>query len=529
MSSYCLSFLSHGPVETAAAAIRLGGRWPVAVQHVLRARPKRASFRRSRTVLRGYASIVGTLVTPSGDDEIIAAAGKEASGFEPSMWRDFFINYEPKPLQACRSEEWMVERAEKLKDDVRRLFETCDSTERRMQLVDAVQHLGTDHLFKEEIEYSLSEINASEFISSSLHDVALRSRLLRQHGFRVSLDVFNKFKGDDGRFVSGITDDPRGLLSLYNAAHLLTHDEPELEEAITFATQHLASLSSGTDLNPHLIDQINRALDVPLPRTFRRMESLFHMSEYRQEEGHIPILLELAKLDFNLLQHVHLRELKAISEWWKDLYGYMGLSYIRDRVVESYVWSYVVFYEEGSALARMIFTKIIVFIILMDDTYDSYATIQECRKLNEAIQRWDESATPFLPEYMKKFYRALLKTFKEFEIHVEDDGQNRIDHTKKASSVTSTVPLLSVSTAVDRGDALTKEAFEWAANETSAKTACAKITRFMNDIAAFKRGRKNRGDVASTVECYMNENKVTSEDAFTKIDSMIEDEWRTIN
>ncbi len=66
----------------------------------------------------------------------------------------------------------------------------------------------------------------------------------------------------------------------------------------------------------------------------------------------------------------------------------MGLSYIRDRVVESYVWSYVVFYEEDSALARMIFTKIIAFIILMDDTYDSYATIQECRKLNEAIQRF---------------------------------------------------------------------------------------------------------------------------------------------
>lgn len=69
----------------------------------------------------------------------------------------------------------------------------------------------------------------------------------------------------------------------------------------------------------------------------------------------------------------------------------MGLSYIRDRVVESYVWSYVVFYEEDSALARMIFTKIIAFIILMDDTYDSYATIQECRKLNEAIQRFVSS------------------------------------------------------------------------------------------------------------------------------------------
>ncbi len=94
-----------------------------------------------------------------------------------------------------RSEGWMVERAEKLKDDVRTMFETCDSTEGRLQLVDAIQHLGIDHLFKEEIEYSLSEINASEFISSSLHDVALRFRLLRQHGFHVSpgINLYYKF------------------------------------------------------------------------------------------------------------------------------------------------------------------------------------------------------------------------------------------------------------------------------------------------------------------------------------------------
>lgn len=92
MSSHCLRFLSHGPVQTMA----------VAVPYVLRVRPNRASFRRSRTALRGRASIVGTPVgIPSGEDEIIAAAGKEASGFEPSVWRDFFINYEPKPLQAC--------------------------------------------------------------------------------------------------------------------------------------------------------------------------------------------------------------------------------------------------------------------------------------------------------------------------------------------------------------------------------------------------------------------------------------------
>lgn len=41
--------------------------------------------------------------------------------------------------------------------------------------------------------------------------------------------------------------------------------------------------------------------------------------------------------------------------------------------------------------------------------------------------------------------------------------------------------------------------------------------------------RKNKGDMSSTVECYMNEHNVTSEVAIAKINSLIEDEWKTIN
>lgn len=74
--------------------------------------------------------------------------------------------------------------------------------------------------------------------------------------------------------------------------------------------------------------------------------------------------------------------------WWRDLNEHVELSYLRDRVVESYTWSHMLFYEEGLAFTRITFTKIIVLIIMMDDTYDSHATIQECRKLNEAIQRF---------------------------------------------------------------------------------------------------------------------------------------------
>jgi hypothetical protein len=126
-------------------------------------------------------------------------------------------------------------------------------------------------------------------------------------------DVFHRFKDGNGTFKKDITSQPIALLSLYNAAHLLIHGEPLLEEAITFARRHL-ELVSGSLKSP-LAQQVKRALHRPLPRSCKRVETLHYISEYEEEEGHNPILLELAKLDFNLLQHVHLKELKSITEY----------------------------------------------------------------------------------------------------------------------------------------------------------------------------------------------------------------------
>ncbi|EAZ30283.1 hypothetical protein OsJ_14329 [Oryza sativa Japonica Group] len=536
-------FFSHGVVHARTGHPPI---WPP-VGLLSAGAPAKVSFRRQSNAHRHAAQVVSTQsITPA----------KEVSSFEPSVWGDFFINYDTKPLQ--RSEDWMMEKADKLKQDVRILFETHNDTAKKMHLVDAVQRLGIDHLFQDEINNVISDIKESEFTSSSLHEVALHFRLLREHGIWVSPDVFEKFKGEDGRFINTIADEPRALLSLYNAAHLLVHDEPELEEAMSFARHHLESMRDGSRLKAPLDNQINRALHLPLPRTYKRVEMLHYMLEYGQEEECIVVLLDLAKLEFNLLQHVHLKELKAFSQWWKDLYGYVELSHVRDRAVESYLWSYALFYEENLTLTRMILAKIIVFIVLMDDTYDDHATIEECRKLNEAIQRWDESAISLLPEYMKKFYRALLNYFRETEAQVEASDKYRVTCMKKEfqnlstyylqefewlhqnykpafkervalSTLSSTVPLLCVTAAVGQGDAVTKESFELTTVRSSAVIACAKIMRFMNDIAAFKSGRKNKGDAANTVECYMNENKVTSEVALDKIESMIESEWRTLN
>lgn len=92
-----------------------------------------------------------------------------------------------------QSEEWMMARADILKDKIHMLLQSCDGALGKMFLVDSLQHLGIDHHFKEEIDNMLSEILGSEFSCSSLHEVALRFRLLREHGHWVSPGISSSY------------------------------------------------------------------------------------------------------------------------------------------------------------------------------------------------------------------------------------------------------------------------------------------------------------------------------------------------
>jgi len=85
-----------------------------------------------------------------------------------------------------------------------------------------------------------------------------------------------------------------------------------------------------------------------------------------------------------------------------------------------------------------------------------------------------------------------------------------------------------VGSLVGMGDVATKEAFEWAIGHTDAIRASGEVSRFMDDMADFKRGR-DKMDVATSVECYMKEHNVTSEVAVAKIGSFVDDAWKTIN
>ncbi|KAF7005500.1 hypothetical protein CFC21_020617 [Triticum aestivum] len=418
-------------------------------------------------------------------------------------------------LALQKSKQWMTLRAKKLKEDICMLFKSSNDTVVKMSLVDKLQHLGIDHLFEDQIDTAMWQILKSEFSNYNLYEVALRFRLLREHGYCVSPDVFNRFKSEDGSFING-----------------------------------------NGSLKTPLAQQVQRALQIPMPRTNKRVEMLHYILEYEQEE-HNPILLELAKLDFNLQQNVHLKELKAIIRWWKHFLGYIELSFIRDRVVEGYTWASVLYYDTKFELTRSMITKMIVLITTLDDIYDNHATLEDSWKLHEAIQRWDKSAAFLLPEYLKKFYMEMLRTFENIEAEMLANTNYDIAHLKKAvqnnvtgylqeakwshrnhkpsfvdqvklTSLNIGVPTICVSMMAGMSDAMMKTALKWAASVPDVVISVGKISRFMNDIGAFER-RKCKGDMASTVECYMNEYNVTSEVAITKTVALIEHEWKTLN
>ncbi|WOL11309.1 hypothetical protein Cni_G20071 [Canna indica] len=116
------------------------------------------------------------------------------------------------------------------------------------------------------------------------------------------------------------------------------------------------------------------------------------------------LLLEFAKLDFNMLQDIHKKELSDLSRWWTDLGLPQKLPFFRDRLMENYLWSVGSAYEAEHWSFRDIQTKANCFITMIDDVYDVHGTLDVLELFTDAFDRWDVNAIDKLPEYI---YEAL--------------------------------------------------------------------------------------------------------------------------
>jgi hypothetical protein len=124
----------------------------------------------------------------------------------------------------------------------------------------------------------------------------------------VYADVFLKFRDGHGDFASN---DVNSLLALYDAAHIRVHGEEILDDAIAFTKTRLRSIAEHVE--PLLAEEVRCTLETPSCRRVERIEARRYISMYEKKTTRDKTILELAKLDFNILQIMYCEELKALT------------------------------------------------------------------------------------------------------------------------------------------------------------------------------------------------------------------------
>ncbi|XP_052178428.1 (-)-germacrene D synthase-like [Diospyros lotus] len=488
-----------------------------------------------------------------------AEATRRTANYHPSIWGDRFLVYSAASATEGVDVSAEQRRHEQLKERIRTTLVTAASAD----LIDAIQRLGVAYHFESEIEAALQRMHET-WHHRQLHDAgsdcvygtALTFRLLRQQGFPVPSDVFKELKGRDGEFKESLTRDVEALLSLYEAAHLRVRGEDVLDELVAFTTAQLESALP--DLGDVLAGKVIHALNQPIRTGLARVEARSYISLFEPKGHDDTLLLDFAKLDFNLLQKLHQRELSEITRWWKDLDVPKKLSFARDRVVECYFWVMGVYFEPKYELGRRILTKVIAMNSIIDDTYDAYGTFEELVLFTDAVEKWHVGATRQLPEYMRLCYEALLDVYNMIEEEMAKQGRSyAVDYAKLAMKklvrayfkeakwfhqgytpsieeymqvalVSCGYEMLSTNSFVGMGDLATPNAFEWVSSFPLIVKASSVICRLMSDPVSHK-FEQERGHIASAVECYMEQYRVSEEEAMVELEKQVGDAWKDIN
>lgn len=92
--------------------------------------------------------------------------------------------------------------------------------------------------------------------------------------------------------------------------------------------------------------------------------------------------------------------------------------------MEMYLWSAAEYFEPHYSLGRIIFTKIYLLFLIIDDTYDAYGTLEELEHFTDAIERRDINAVSQLPDYMKAICSALLNLIEELNNELAEEGSS---------------------------------------------------------------------------------------------------------
>ncbi|KAH0901711.1 hypothetical protein HID58_041214 [Brassica napus] len=428
-----------------------------------------------------------------------------------------------------------------------------DYTKRKILLIYLMISLGIAYHFENEIEKTLAHAfqNIDDTIANEhdLYTISIFFWVFRTYGYNMSADAFKRFKGDDGKFMDSLTKDAKGMLSLYEAAHLRTTRDYIMDEALSFTTKHMDSLAGRS--SSHLSRLKQNALGLSQHWNMEILVAMEYISFYEQEKDHDETLLKFSKLNFKLLQLIYLKELKMVTKWYKELDFASKLPpYFRDRVVELHFFVISMYFEPHFSSARIMLTKFVTAEIIIDDTFDRYASMSESESLAKSLERWaPDKDMDKQPDYLKFVFKFILDVFKDFEREVGSEGRSYIvkstveefkilvkanlDLAKWAqiAHVPSfedymVVGELEVSwyasmagTFMGMGHIAMKEAYEWLKSRPKLIQAISINGRLMNDMTGFE-DDMSRGYVPNGINCYMKQYGVTKAEAYKELHKM---------
>ncbi|KAK7349816.1 hypothetical protein VNO77_07534 [Canavalia gladiata] len=476
------------------------------------------------------------------------------ANFKPSIWSYDYIQ----SLSSEYKEEKYAEQGRVLREEIRMMLCKVENQLDQLELIDELQRLGVAYHFSSEIRSILDNIcNMDTFKTTNLYAIALKFRLLRQHGYHVSTDIFTFFQDESGNFKKCLSVDVEGLLSLYEASFYSLEVETILEEARDFTSKILKEyLNQNKD--DHISLLINHALELPLHWRIPRWEARWFNSTYERKQNMNATLLHFAKLDFNFVQAIYQDELKYTSRWWKRTSLVKKLSFSRDRLMESFIWTVGANFKPDLGYFRKVMTKINSLVTTIDDVYDVYGTMEELKLFTEAVDRWNLNAMDNLPHYMKICFLALYNFVNDtaFET-LQQNGYYITPYLKKVWTdlcksyyieakwyhngytpsfqeyienawISISAPVVLVHAYFSIPHLLKKEDFVYLKEYTSIIQLSAVIARLANDLATYKR-ENEIGDVPKSIQCYMNENGVSEAEACEYIKSIMYTTWKKMN
>nr|QJX58294.1 (+)-sabinene synthase transcript variant 2 [Salvia officinalis] len=482
---------------------------------------------------------------------------RRSGDYQPSLWDFNYIQSLNTPYKRH------FNRQAELIMQVRMLLKVKMEAIQQLELIDDLQYLGLSYFFQDEIKQILSSIHNEPryFHNNDLYFTALGFRILRQHGFNVSEDVFDCFKIEKcSDFNANLAQDTKGMLQLYEASFLLREGEDTLELARRFSTRSLREKfdEGGDEIDEDLSSWIRHSLDLPLHWRVQGLEARWFLDAYARRPDMNPLIFKLAKLNFNIVQATYQEELKDISRWWNSSCLAEKLPFVRDRIVECFFWAIAAFEPHQYSYQRKMAAVIITFITIIDDVYDVYGTIEELELLTDMIRRWDNKSISQLPYYMQVCYLALYNFVSERAYDIlKDQHFNSIPYLQRSwvslvegylkeaywyyngykpsleeylnnAKISISAPTIISQLYFTLANSIDETAIESLYQYHNILYLSGTILRLADDLGTSQH-ELERGDVPKAIQCYMNDTNASEREAVEHVKFLIREAWKEMN